>query len=834
MVRPATSDAPPATVGTAGVVDGRWINEAVYRRAVKNATDTNRQHLLELYDGYKTMSVRTPFRDLLSAEQRASYFFIDRPEQWDAVAERFRAEVDKYRCCTRLVVPSCSSFTPRRWPPHHVMYRLCIIFLHANTVLLVIFLLFKTYQFFRLLSFDSESVLSTGGASTPLRYGIFSTFSGTTAVFDFHRLAGSQPHFRRPPLMDIPDIFTTWLEEPGIVVLGADVAGDASVAGADATSCLDTRVFFDHMRRSPDVAGDNPVVNIYGIGNRSGLGVQAYWAKGYDHKPQPETTFVRTYGQHRYFAAHSARLRWPWWRRAPELYRWTRGTDGGLRDVHHFYMWCDGTTPMSLLHRVLLTLLIRNPWCTTYEDRSLTERIHHFIAPYVRQPPPPRRRPHIVDLSRDEGEITDSSDSDPPPPTTSRPVPLDWRPLSPDAPSRPETPALSAGPSSIPSPPRTVLQLPVWGPAQKFKAAWDMTFRTGDRCAYCAADTHVFSTKEGRPICPRYHAGEVYTCQYKYCNSGTLHCTRMCPVLHNVCPTCYTRGHSPEQRCEEWTEEEWARRRDGWEAVADLGLLTTDRHRIWNQGFFYHRRFTAWPFPFESYLHMVSVPVLRVLAILRDWANGIAPLPPTRTRPSFHDEPRPRSKKRPPPQDSQYVPGPPLAPLARASAEGFLSGQQQPRPVHPVGASLAAAPERRRTQQAPPPASAPPPAKRIKQAIVRRVPRVRQESPPVRARRARSPTRAIVRPVARAVSVPPRPDFSRPPPSAAAGSSSSTPRLIVLPPLNVPPPPSPAPTPSRRRLLPLPPSPPRACRSSSSSSSSEAVDLDVRPEDRLD
>ncbi len=683
----------------------------------------------------------------------------------------------------------------------------------------------------RLLSFDSESVLSTGGASTPLRYGIFSTFPGTTVVFDFHRMAGGQPHYTRPPLQDIPKVFTTWLEEPGIVVLGADVAGDAGVAGADATSCLDTRVFFDHMRRAPQAIGEDPIVNVYGVGNKTGLGVQAYWSKGYNHKPMAEAAYVHTYGQHRYFAARSALLRWPWWRRPAELYRWTRGINGNLADVHHFYMWSDGTTPMALLHRVQLTILIRNPWSTLYEDRSLTERLHHFIAPYVRQPPPPRRRPVLVDLSRDDGEISDSSeDYGPPPPTCSRPVPLDWRPMSPE-------PAPPAAPVAVPSPPRrTVVEMPVWGPTQEFKTAWDMDFRPGKRCTYCAADTHVFNTKDGRPICPRYHAGEVYTCQYKYCNAGTLHCTKMCPALHSVCSTCYTRGHSEEQRCEEWDESQWAARRDAWEDVADLGLYTHQRRRIWNHGFYYHRRFSAWPWPFESYAHLTTVPVLRVLAILRDWAHGIAPLPPTRSRPAFHDEPRPRSKKRPPPEQSQYEPGPPVPPLARARAGDFLNGRLQPHPVHPIASSLAAAPERRLPQQEQPDLAPQPPAKRVRQAIVRQVPRVRQESPPQRARRHRSPTKAIVRPVPpRAVSVPPRPDFSRPPPSSSATSKEI--KLVVLPPLNVPPPSAPStstPSAQRRPLLPLPPSPPRTRAQSSASSVSDAVDLNIRPEDRLD
>ena len=105
MVRPAALAAAPNVVGTAGIVDGRWIDEVVYRQAVRNATDSNRRHLLQLYDGYKMMSVRTPYRDLLSEEQRSSYFYIDAIEQWDAVAERFQAEVDKFRWTFTLSYP---------------------------------------------------------------------------------------------------------------------------------------------------------------------------------------------------------------------------------------------------------------------------------------------------------------------------------------------------------------------------------------------------------------------------------------------------------------------------------------------------------------------------------------------------------------------------------------------------------------------------------------------------------------------------------------------------------------------------------------------------------
>ena len=91
-------DAPSGAVGSAGVVDGRWISEVAFRQTLDRANSTNRRHLLDLQDGYRFLSLRVPFRDLLTKEQRSSYFFIDDIAQWDEVATRFQSEVDKYRC----------------------------------------------------------------------------------------------------------------------------------------------------------------------------------------------------------------------------------------------------------------------------------------------------------------------------------------------------------------------------------------------------------------------------------------------------------------------------------------------------------------------------------------------------------------------------------------------------------------------------------------------------------------------------------------------------------------------------------------------------------------
>ncbi len=87
----------PPNAGTAAVLDGRWVSEALVKDALTRATETNRRHILELWDNYKVLSLRTPFSDRLTYEQRSRYHFVDSPTDWYPFAETFAAEVEKYR-----------------------------------------------------------------------------------------------------------------------------------------------------------------------------------------------------------------------------------------------------------------------------------------------------------------------------------------------------------------------------------------------------------------------------------------------------------------------------------------------------------------------------------------------------------------------------------------------------------------------------------------------------------------------------------------------------------------------------------------------------------------
>ena len=705
-------------------------------------------------------------------------------------------------------------------------------------------------------------MLTPGESRSPLRYGLFSTMRGTTVVFDFHKMNGGQPIYKSSPFDGIPPVFRQWLEDEEVVVLGADVAGDASVAGVRAAATLDTRLLYERLRQPGYLDFSDPIINVYGMGNRAGLGAQAYFAKGVDYKPQLESTYVRFYGAHRY--THQGAPKWPWWRKPVLLYQWNRGAQGRVEDQHHWYWYHDATTPVALVHRVLLTVIMRNPWCTVYEDRSLVQRIQDLLSPFVRNRggvcprPPPRAK---LALPVDDGLSSSASSPGPPPPVEVCPVPPDWRPMSPD---RMEAITVKSDSSSSLEVVQERLGQPttVWGPTQEFKSAWETEFRRGNRCAYCASTRHIMKDSRNKITCPRYIAGESYSCKYKYCEDKEPHCTAMCVSLQSTCSSCWVKGHSEAQRCEDWDEAEWQQRRDAWEAAADRGVNSSKRRENWSHGFYTHRRFTPWPFPFESYTHLITVPVLKVLTILRDWAHGIAPLPPHRPRPAFHDEPRPKSKKRPPPEESQYKADHPLPRVGRLISEEFYAGRIRPEPAGHVPNTLAAAQVRR-----PPPSVfsriRPPPAKRVKQAVIRQVPRLLPPTPPASKGTPRPVKQAVIRPVpprlvgtARIpgpVSVIRLPDMSRPPPSASATSASAssggapppvpTARAIVIRQLHMRPPPPPRGAPAGPSLplfrppaplLPLPPSPPRdapTSRRTTSPAPTDTVEMELRSED---
>ncbi len=89
--------------GSAGIIGERWIPEQVFHAAMAKASETNRRHGLELYDDYRVLSIRHPFADRLTYDQKARYHFIEQPSRWGDVAAKFTSEVERFRYLVRIL-----------------------------------------------------------------------------------------------------------------------------------------------------------------------------------------------------------------------------------------------------------------------------------------------------------------------------------------------------------------------------------------------------------------------------------------------------------------------------------------------------------------------------------------------------------------------------------------------------------------------------------------------------------------------------------------------------------------------------------------------------------
>ncbi len=142
-------------------------------------------------------------------------------------------------------------------------------------------------------------------------------------------------------------------------------------------------------------------------------------------------------------------------------------------------------------------------------------------------------------------------------------------------------------------------------------------------CTCCGDATHVFKAM-GQFQCPVYiHKKTHRLCNYIHCRSPSLHLTSVCPWLHLTCARCGTRGHCPQSSdCDNWDEQTWTNRRDTWEEAANQGIHTKHRRADWRLGFYSHKIFTLWPFPYSSYREMIGLPVLTVLYDLRRYTRA--------------------------------------------------------------------------------------------------------------------------------------------------------------------------------------------------------------------
>ena len=172
-----------------------------------------------------------------------------------------------------------------------------------------------------------------------------------------------------------------------------------------------------------------------------------------------------------------------------------------------------------------------------------------------------------------------------------------------------------------------------WSDKDKATTVWEMELRS-PLCSCCGSGQHAFIAN-GEYCCPIWlnNRRGVRLCQFFHCKSYDTHVTRMCTWLHAVCDVCFVRGHDKTDGCQTWSDAEWDIRKSEWELAARNGLYTSKRTVNWGYGFFYHRPWSPYPFPFRTYDEIIAFKTKDMIQALAQYAEGYWPTIATLPRP---------------------------------------------------------------------------------------------------------------------------------------------------------------------------------------------------------
>ncbi len=205
-------------------------------------------------------------------------------------------------------------------------------------------------------------------------YAIFGTITGRVVIFDLESCFGG-PVSAESPLDPVPPEFHAWIKSPEVIVAGSGVDRDLEDAGIEAHKVINMQTVFSRHLVAKDDKG--PLIDL-GNNRRSGLGIQAYYAKDLDYKPMPAKKYVDAYGPHRY-RDDGGRLKWPAWRHHDHLYRWPKDREGNLRQESLFYMWHDGSCPASVVAKIFLDTCQREP--IVVKESNVAELLDAWLGP---------------------------------------------------------------------------------------------------------------------------------------------------------------------------------------------------------------------------------------------------------------------------------------------------------------------------------------------------------------------------------------------------------------------------------------------------------------------
>ncbi len=531
---------------------------------------------------YNTLKL-IPHRHTRTNHQRAHMYLIDSMDQWDDLEPQIEAEVTQFRFMSLDI----EGFTPN--------------------------------------PYDNKSKKRTDKVpewktKDRLTFVLVGTMAGSAVLFNMDRLAnhcGASSYGKAARAL--PSIIRRFIIQEEIIICGSGVAEDVKKMDLPGNNLVDTVDVMTYIMSAHD--GLTPLIDL-GEATRPGMGTQCYYSRTYDMKPYTDDKYAELYGAHTYYDSDNEPY-WPNFKRKMKLYQWPTYSDGKLREYCLFYLFCDATTPVAFVCRLAIDMLTQYRLtldidCT--RAGAISALLNKFAVSVGGSLLP---------------DISDSSDDEP------LYVPMSTTPDRQAAPTSGIKPKVdvvhsdsdddvlvleASGDEQVPEVAPKVLPGSAfgwWTAAHKRNNPYKPQPYYGRVCHFCSSSGHSLNHKNGSLLCPKKRAADQNQefCVYPPCPSKTTHTTRVCPRLHRLCRDCLHRGHPEGIGCLNWSEREWAYRRDLFERFAAHGLWTSTRRSEERYGWFGHLYGSPFPFP-TNYDALVAMPVSKADTLL-----GLRPRP---------------------------------------------------------------------------------------------------------------------------------------------------------------------------------------------------------------
>ncbi len=479
-----------------------------------------------------------PYSLELTREQEKMLTVVSRLDQWERIADEFKREVREWGAFT---------FDTEDFLPDHAKLK------------------------------DTPVEKRRRQDEARLMYVIFGSMEGQATVFDLESLNGG-PVSDEAPLACLPKDVRRLLTDSELVALGSDIARDMNKIGIAGVRLCETAEIF---KRYSSVAGGK-IINV-GKTNKSGMGIQAYWSKGFDHKASNKTAHEKDYGEHRYNGSSGKRPgKWPGVRAPTILFKWYKA---GNRMVEHQRHYCfhDATTPVALVIRILMEQLLSKRLDYAIQPKA-KDVLGHIIHEDIEC--------NVPELELMCSDYDDDSEVEVLPRQTPAKATVSANAVTPVCVPADDQADAEVQVVAVLGHPRVA---PIKGTSFHYFDA-DIRRLNPYReypkwprvCAYCGDATHSMYDHKKELLCPVKEKDQPSTskCKYLWCKSPNKHYVDVCPDLHRRCTVCFHRGHGKEDGCEDWDEEKWEDALVAFEKVADAGVWTKfrqseDRWTFW-------------------------------------------------------------------------------------------------------------------------------------------------------------------------------------------------------------------------------------------------------------